>query len=325
MAKSTTELEREIREALNGVPLTVRGLWHEMRELIRKHQDQEGGRPGHLQRNGKPISDRQLATMAGYPSKKVSRLLQELVEANLIVKSNGCWHAPRLARIFEGREKRRALTRLWRKESDQPERARSRRKVSRDTRCDGAVTTAQSSAVPPPASSPPHTPPLTPPSTSEDSDAAHPAAADAVARAGRPKRERKLSDQQNAVWAEFRDWWTFSVWPKHHQGEEYPFGNREREHGGDGPASIAICRKAGFDIEVMKRVALEFLAEPEIYGNYDHKLTKLKQKFDTIRRRIKAGGPLHGNGNYPRAAANGHRSNANAFTGARRDIPDVVA
>lgn len=187
---------------------------------------------------------------------------------------------------------------------------------------------------PPPSSPPPYTPtsspttsPGIPPSAGDGHGVAGGAAGSGEQKtAGKMSgRARKLSDEQNAAWSEFRDWWTFQAWPRHHQGEQYPFGDRERGFGADGPMSIEICRKAKFDIELIKRVAEAWLIEPEIYGNYDHKLSILNRKFNSTRRRITAGINPH----EQQQRANGNHSVSGkfdtGFVGARRNLPDVVA
>jgi hypothetical protein len=99
VAKSTADIERDIRNALTGCALEARGLWHEMRHLIEQYQRQDGGRPGHLQRNGKPLTDVQLSLAAGCTSDVVPRLLQELVDASLIERLSECWLSRPLAKL----------------------------------------------------------------------------------------------------------------------------------------------------------------------------------------------------------------------------------
>ncbi|HEX8913391.1 MAG TPA: helix-turn-helix domain-containing protein [Humisphaera sp.] len=169
MAKSTTQIEREIRLELLKLGMYARGLWHEMRHLIETESD----RPGHLQRNGRPLSDAQLAQAAGCPSDAVARLLQELVDVGLVERVGACWVAGRLASIAEGRLKRRELTREWRAGGGEAKAVRRREKprekqdrggaVSRDTHRDRSVTAAQPDGPPPPPPGSPPASPLLPP------------------------------------------------------------------------------------------------------------------------------------------------------------------
>lgn len=137
------------------------------------------------------------------------------------------------------------------------------------------VTGAQ---APPPEVSPPLYPSL--PNPHPVPNASHsgigvPPSAEAGHEAKkRAKKERKLSDEQNAVWREFTDWWTFVAWPKRHMGEVYEFKPV------DGKMSIEILRdrRFFFNLEVVKWMAEEFLKEDEVNGNWDHKLTRFHQK-----------------------------------------------
>jgi hypothetical protein len=265
MAKSTSKLEAEIRAALAGLPVAVRGLWHEMRHLIEKQSD----RPGHLQRNGRPISERQLAFQAGCNSKKVIPYLDELKEAGLIEKSSGCWHSDKLRRIAEGRAKRRELTSAWRAAGNDAPRARRRRRgraavgVSRDTQCDQRVTGAKR-AAPAPSRSLSPTPPLShPPTTPEIPVAAQPAAARAMGKSGRVAkgRARILSDEQLAVRNGFQEWWIHDAWPSAHLGVEY-----EDFDGGDAAAVLKLLRSKAVNWQLARAQALAviYLKQPEM-------------------------------------------------------------
>lgn len=166
MARSTHDIEEEISRLLAGCRLITRGLWHEMRRLIEK----ESNRPGHLQLNGRPINDEQLALRAGCSSSKVAPLLQKLVEVGLIARADRCWHSPHLARIAalhdsgarrvrEHRERRAQVGRA--DGTEQPHASR----VLRNAGCNASVTPtpgplASSSPTPSPPSlpSPPEAP-----------------------------------------------------------------------------------------------------------------------------------------------------------------------
>ncbi len=80
MRRSAREIEEGIRRKLSLVELPARGMWHEMRYLIETESD----RPGHLQQNGRPISDGQLALRAGCPSEIASQLLRDLGTVGLL-------------------------------------------------------------------------------------------------------------------------------------------------------------------------------------------------------------------------------------------------
>lgn len=327
MGKSASEIEAGIRSALMVCSLEACGLWCKMRYLI-----DESDRPGHLRQNGKPMSDVQLARAAGSTSDVVSPLLQELDEAGLLERSERTWHSPALSRLAKVRADGARRVQEFRERNQKPGWGRSARKVLRNTGCNAGVTPDVTRAVPPASSSLPG--PLSPtPPTSGIPDAAHPgggaaggdhANANGARSDGRAKRERKLTDEQNDAWCGFRDWWTFTAWPSAHQGEQYPFGDKDRGFGADGPKSIAICRKARWDLELIKRVALAFLDEPEVYGNYDHKLSRLDQRFNQIRRALKAGGKGR-DGHQHQASTAGGGGHRDGFSGARRSIPDVVA
>jgi hypothetical protein len=81
MKRPAAEIKRSIREALRQCSLTARGLWWEM-EFVMVN---ESTTFGHLLRGSERVSERQLASMAGFVSENVSELqdfLAELKEAH---------------------------------------------------------------------------------------------------------------------------------------------------------------------------------------------------------------------------------------------------
>lgn len=302
MAKSASDLEREIRAALGKCALSARGLWHEMRYLIETESD----RPGHLQRNGRPISDQQLALAAGCSSKKVARLLQALVDVGLVERSRGCWISGRLAAMHTRRERRRILTQDW----------RQRGGVSRDTHCDRAVIAAQSRHPPPPSSSLPHTPSLTPPSDPLFGAGA-PSASVPVAGNGdgeQRRRERVLTAEQHAARVEFSDWYRCCAWPRGHGGAEYGFEQVDA-------VKVLECLRhpqVKWNLEKLKALAQLYLDEPEIYGIHGHPLTKFRQRLNYLAG-VLARRQQEGATRVLRAA------DSKPFAGARRALPNLLA
>jgi hypothetical protein len=111
-------------------------------------------------------------------------------------------------------------------------------------------------------------------------------------RPKRRRRERVLTDEQNAIWREFTDWWKFTAWPKYHEGEVYDFKPV------DGRKSIEIMRdpRFYFDLETVQALATLFLEDPEIYGNWDHTLSRFHQKrgwYLRVHRRRQQEGDRH--------------------------------
>jgi hypothetical protein len=101
--------------------------------------------------------------------------------------------------------------------------------------------------------------------------------AGAPAEAPKPARkakERKLTDEQNAAWREFTDDWTFRLWPKYHDGGVYDFRPV------DGKKSLEVMRdpRFYFKADVVKAMAELFMRDPEIYGNWDHTMSRFHQK-----------------------------------------------
>lgn len=325
-SKKPPELEEDLRVLLRGCSLSARGLFREMRDLIDQEArrlraaGQKAGRPGHLRWNGRPMSDKQLANLAGCSPDEASQATRELLDSGIVGRdSEGTYHSSLLTRIAEGRDRHARAQRAY-EEKGPGERVAAGRghgdRVSDDPPSDPRPDPV---LIRPPAPSPvlsPKTPLLSPtldphfPAAAASGPAGGPpagrgevrdegTAADLAggdgAEAGPArrrkaksggKRERKLTDEQLAVWTEFRRWYADEAWPPRHGGEVYPFGDKESGHGDDGPQSLTVCKRGKWDLAVIRRVAEAWLAEPEIYGNYDHKLRTLAMKFNGLRRRL---------------------------------------
>jgi DNA-binding Lrp family transcriptional regulator len=317
LAKGTSEIEREIRRALEQCTVSTRGLWHEMRHLIETESD----RPGHLQQNGRPISDRQLAIKAGCPSKKVARLLQELQDSGLIERSDRYWHSPRLARIAQLRADgaRRKAECLARSVVE----AKRARRVLRNTK-KGVTSTAGNARVtrgvtpdPTPALFPSPGPlSLIPPTT--PSEAALRRAAGKPPTGGRGT-ERKLTDEQVAIRDAFQAWWTEDAYPEQHVGVHY-----EGFNGADAAAVLKVMRskRIHWSLEEAKALARVYLRQPEMYGCVGHPLRELGNKLNhylTQLERAKKGMNGHGARRKPNAEERGEYAEESV------DIPEFGA
>ena len=86
---------------LRSVSLASKGLWMDMLCLMH-----ESDRRGYLQRNGKPITQDQLARMAGCSSEEVSQCLEELESSGVFSRTkNGIIFSRRMKKDEEKRRK----------------------------------------------------------------------------------------------------------------------------------------------------------------------------------------------------------------------------
>ena len=163
--KSVAEIEQEVFEAVQSLTLPAAGLWLKMRYLIERVSD----RPGHLQRDGRPISGSALAIRAGADHETVSQLLRELADAGLVEVSEKERHivSPRLAQIHEIRAlKARQTTSSRERRKHKDLRGPTNRGCNRDV--------SELSKPPPPQVS---SPPITPSSSYPSPDTHTPGAA----------------------------------------------------------------------------------------------------------------------------------------------------
>ncbi len=73
------------------------------------------------------------------------------------------------------------------------------------------------------------------------------------------KRDRKLSDEQNAARTGFIEWWTNSAWPKKTGAASYPFNGRDAA----AVKKIMECSAIAWDIEKAKALARVFLSDDD--------------------------------------------------------------
>ena len=262
MGKSTSEIEAGIRAALNVCSLEARGLWCTMRYLI-----DESDRPGHLRQNGRPMSEAQLARVAGCASDAVSPLLQELEECGLLSKVERTWHSPNLARLVEVRANGAARVQEWRKRQQQEDgggrkpRRRERREASapgvlRNTACNADVTSGGS---PPASSSPPTTPSLSPPSTPDSVAAQRPRVRSrAKAEVAGGAAHGGEGDVGGSVMRAYTNWW-IAEYPRTHLGVRYAFKRV------DGVKAVELLKDPNidWDLERAKGVSLFFWTRTE--------------------------------------------------------------
>jgi hypothetical protein len=241
MPRSTLAIDREIRRLIDGLGLTARGLWHEMRRLI-----DESDRQGHLQLNGRPMADEQLARRAGCSSTKIAPLLQKLVDAGLIEKADCCWHSPHLARIAQLNGSGARRVRLHRERRAHATAGGAAAVESALTALRNAPRNAGSNADvttnPDPLASFSPTPPLPTHPSPQESPGAN--ADEAVTR---PTRRRRIDEPMPEIpdilnTPEFRDAWT--AW-LHYRAGTHAVTPRA--------AVIQLCDCAGWGVEVAIR------------------------------------------------------------------------
>jgi hypothetical protein len=270
-----------------------------MRYLIERQSD----RPGHLQRNGRPVSDQQLAVAAGCSSKKVARLLQGLVDVGLVERTDGCWVSGRLAALTVRRAKRRELTKAWRNAGGEARavrrtkdrRARARGGVSRDTHCDQSVTDAK--RVPPSSatSSPPH--PLSISTSTPAPNAAHSARGGAAAE----KTSAERAVKQPAEFRQLTDYWIerYAQTPGH-EGVLWEFDRF------DGVTLSALWQLVGFNLEAARGVVNAYLADrSSMYEGHPMNLFKRDMRKFIARASGAKGSNRGGSGTRPAAADRG--------------------
>src|SRR5688500_18346885 len=102
MSRTATQIKADIRERRKTLSLRAKGLWSECVDMI-----QHSNKPGCLQRDGKRITDAQLARLAGCALSRLPALMHQLIDAGLIEETDDGYCSPQLRRLVEVRASQR--------------------------------------------------------------------------------------------------------------------------------------------------------------------------------------------------------------------------